>query len=150
MVEYPPGMNSAPREPGPAEVKYVHTAGVYLRAALWTLALIATLVLGLTAWNTALIRHQQVQNRGTLVNTASAAHDAKVTADAIHSCVTPGESCFERAQRRQAGAVQSINHVVILAAACSSGLAPGLPVAEKQSRIQTCVIDRLAVGAHKR
>lgn len=111
-----------------------------------TLALAVGLTLGFSAWNTALIRHGQVQNHSTLVNTAAAASDARVTANAVRSCVTPGMPCFDRAQRRTAGAVANINRVVILAAACAVGVPPTLSVADRQSAIQTCVIERLSAG----
>ena len=88
------------------------------------------------------IRHQQVQSAGTLKSANAAAKSAQDTADDIHSCVTPGLPCFQRAQRRTAGAVASINRVVILAAACAVGKTG--TVSQVQVAIQNCVISRLA------
>jgi len=88
------------------------------------------------------IRSQQVQNAGTLKSANAAARNAQSTADDIHSCVTPGLPCFQRAQRRTAGAVASINRVVILAAACAVGKTG--TVSQIQVAIQNCVISRLA------
>lgn len=64
----------------------------------------------------------------------------------IKSCTTPGMDCYERGQRQSAKAVGDINKVIILAAACASGLPDGVTVAERQDLISTCVIDRLAAG----
>lgn len=142
-VEYPPEINSdGPREPGPEEIRVLHRADVYKRAALIA---IGVLVLYLAIVGTAgvvLIRNQQVRNVGTLQSANNAARDARTTADAIHSCVTPGLRCFERAQRQTAGAVASINRVVILAAACAVGKTG--TEAEIEAQIQACVIDGLA------
>ena len=62
----------------------------------------------------------------------------------VKSCTTPGQPCYERGQQQTAGAVATINRVVVLAAACSVGISPALTVVERQARIQGCVIDRLA------
>lgn len=60
----------------------------------------------------------------------------------IRSCTTPGMPCFRDAQARTGAAVDDINHVVILAAACAVGQTGAEPAVE--ARIQRCVIDRLA------
>jgi hypothetical protein len=65
----------------------------------------------------------------------------------VQSCTTPGQPCFHEAQKRTAGAVASINRVVILAAACAVGRTG--TVAEIQTAIQACVIDRLAADQSK-
>ena len=103
-----------------------------------------TLLLGTTAVIVSQIRHQQVQSRGTLVSANTAARNAQITADAIHSCVTPGLPCFQRAQRRTADAVSNINRVVILAAACAVDLPPDLSIVQRQTQIQSCVISGLS------
>lgn len=66
------------------------------------------------------------------------------TAHAIEDCTQPGGDCYQRSQRQTAGAVADINRVVILAAACASGLPPGMSVDNRQARISSCVINRLA------
>lgn len=142
-VEYPPEINSdGPREPGPEEVRVLHKADVYKRAALITVGI---LVLYLAIVGTAgivLIRNQQVQNTGVVASTNSAARDARNTSMAVRSCVTPGLACFERAQKQTAGAVANINRVVILAAACAVGKTG--TTSEIEDAIQSCVIDGLA------
>lgn len=142
-VEYPPEINSdGPREPGPEEVRVLHKADVYKRAALITVGI---LVLYLAIVGTAgivLIRNQQVQNTGVVASTNNAARDARNTSMAVRSCVTPGQPCFERAQKQTAGAVANINRVVILAAACAVGKTG--TTAEIEAAIQSCVIDGLA------
>lgn len=62
----------------------------------------------------------------------------------IRDCTQPNGRCYQRAQRRTADAVASINKVAILAAACSIGVPPTLEVTQRQVAIQQCVIDRLA------
>lgn len=62
----------------------------------------------------------------------------------ILDCTDPTGTCYHNSQKRTAEAVGNINRVVVLAAACSVGLSPQLSVAERQSQIQSCVIDRLA------
>ncbi len=101
-----------------------------------------SLLLIVTAVIVGQIRGQQVQSAGTLKSANAAAKSAQDTADSIHSCVTPGEPCFRRAQRQTAGAVASINRVVILAAACAVGKTG--TVTEIQTAIQGCVIEGLA------
>lgn len=81
------------------------------------------------------IRETQQTNTGLTRETHS-------TTDLIKSCVEPTGKCYLRGQRKTAGAVASINRVVILAAACAVGRTG--TVAEVQSQIQACVIDGLA------
>lgn len=83
------------------------------------------------------VRETQVSNTRTLDNTE------RVLA-LVQSCTTPGEECYEDGQRRTAQAVGDINRVIVLAAACSVGLDPQLPVAERQTQISSCVIQRLS------
>lgn len=108
---------------------------VFAGSALVALLLITAVIVGQ-------IRHQQVQSAGTLRSADAAAKSAQDTADAIHSCVTPGEPCFQQAQRQTAGAVASINRVVILAAACAVGRTG--TVSQIQAAIQNCVVQGLA------
>lgn len=124
------------------------------REAFWlrilVLAASLVVVVGLVApiVITVQIRHQQVQSAGTLRSADSAAKSARETAQAIHACVTPGYSCYRRAQRATSGAVSSINRVIILAAACSANLPPDMTVGQRRDQIQQCVIGQLAVGRH--
>lgn len=67
----------------------------------------------------------------------------------VRDCTTPEGECYQRSREATADAVGNINQVVILAAACASGLPQGLPVDERQARIQSCVIDRLALSKAK-
>lgn len=88
------------------------------------------------AQTTHAIRDTQVNNR-TLLAT-------------IQDCTQPTGDCYRRGQQQTASAVSSINRVVILAAACASGLPGGLTVEARQNAIQACVIDRLSTRAAKR
>jgi hypothetical protein len=93
--------------------------------------LLGTLALLVRTWSvTDQIRTAQETNAGVL--------------EAVQDCTQPGGDCFQRGQKQTAAAVGDINRVVILAAACSVGLDPEMPVADRQAEIQTCVIDRLA------
>jgi uncharacterized membrane protein SpoIIM required for sporulation len=76
-----------------------------------------------------------------LISLARSNHQA---VSAIQDCTQPTGKCYQRSQKQTAGAVADINRVVILAAACASGLPLGLPIEDRQARIQACVIDRLA------
>jgi hypothetical protein len=96
-------------------------ASLATRAFFLFVGIALALLLLVTAIIVGQIRHQQVQSYGTLQSANAAARSAQETGDAIHSCVTPGEPCFERSQRHTASAVSSINRVVILAAACAVG-----------------------------
>lgn len=67
----------------------------------------------------------------------------------IRSCTEPTGTCYQSGQKRTASAVADINRVVILAAACATGLPEGLTVSERQTAIQSCVITRLASSNSK-
>ena len=82
---------------------------------------------------------RETQKTNTVINKNSA--DVLAT---VHDCTDPTGRCYKRGQKRTANAVAQINRVVILAAACASGLPPDLTIAERQDSIQSCVIDRLA------
>lgn len=117
-------------------------ASLATRAFLLFVGISLALLLLVTAVIVGQIRHQQVQSNGTLQSANAAARSAATTGDEVHSCVTPGEPCYERAQRKTAGAVSNINRVVILAAACAVGRTG--TVTEIETQIQACVIDGLA------
>lgn len=78
------------------------------------------------------------------VQTAERAKDNRATLRTIEDCTQPTGACYRRGQEQTANAVSSINQVVILAAACASGLPQGLTIVARQSAIQSCVITRLA------
>jgi hypothetical protein len=101
---------------------------------------ILVLALMVRTWSlTDQIRAGQIEN-------THARESSDRTLQAVRSCTTPGQSCYDRGQSQTAKAVGDINRVVILAAACSSSLPAGLSVSDRQSRIQQCVIDRLAAS----
>lgn len=62
----------------------------------------------------------------------------------IQDCIDPEGACYLEGQKRTATAVGDINQVIVLASACSLGVDRDLPIRERQSLIQQCVIDRLA------
>jgi hypothetical protein len=91
-----------------------------------------------TAEVTNQIRESQVTNAQTLDQSRQLLH-------AIQDCTQPQGKCYQRSQRQTAGAVANINRVIIVAAACATGVTPDLPVRARQSVIQQCVINRLAL-----
>lgn len=99
-----------------------------------------------TGDNTAATRELVTAIRETQTTNTAVVQDTHATAELIKSCVEPSGDCFRQGQRRTATAVADINRVVILAAACASGLPPGMSVSDRQTRISSCVIDRLAVS----
>jgi hypothetical protein len=119
-------------------------ASIATRVFILFVGISLSIILMFTTYTVHQIRSQQVQSRGTLLSATAAAEAARETAESIHSCVTPGESCYERSQRQQAGAVADINRVVILAAACAVDLPDNLPILQRQTQIQACVINGLA------
>lgn len=119
-----------------------------VRLLLLTAAIVVTI--GLVAPIVILVQMQQQQQQSVRIlrSADEAATSAKGTAEAIHSCVTPGLPCYRRAKRQTAGAVSSINRVIILAAACSANLPPDMSVGQRRDQIQQCVIGQLAIGRH--
>lgn len=110
-------------------------AVIVVVAGLLTIAVItAALVSATTATR---IRAAQVSNTRTL-------DSSQRTLRLVEDCTTPGGVCYERSKKQTGDAVADINRVVILAAACSVGLPRDLTVGERQTRIQSCVIERLA------
>lgn len=115
---------------------------VTIVGALILAAIIVTLQLQATFSTNKVARGIADQQKTNTSNVAT----IKAIARQIESCTTPGEPCSERGQRQTAKAVGDINRVVILAAACSVGLDQSLSVTQRQDRIQSCVIDRLATA----
>jgi hypothetical protein len=97
------------------------------------------------AMKRALILFTAVVVTASLVILAIVAVQNRLTLQTIRDCTQPSGGCYVRGQKQTAGAVADINRVVILAAACASGLPTGLRIAERQAQIQACVIDRLAI-----
>lgn len=85
------------------------------------------------------IRDSQQKNSPLINKTNRAVQNTNKALRIVQGCTTPGERCYERAQRQTADAVSNINRVVIIAAACASE--PGTHSVEE---IQACVIARLA------
>lgn len=140
MIDPAEPMPRRPSEPSDLELT---TRRRVLVARNLTVALAALLFLGMlftTTYVVVTMRTTQVTNTGTL-------ETSKKTLAAIRSCTTPGRKCYDAGQKRTAAAVGDINRVVILAAACSSGLPEGLSVGDRQARIQTCVINRLSADS---
>lgn len=139
--DYPARMDSAPREPGPKEIKYRSTA----RGALIGLAVAVCLALAILLGFAAYTSYTSSRSLQAIEDGQKSGHTLLNT---INDCTQPTGKCYKRGQRRTASAVSSINQVVILAAACASGLPPGLTVESRQAEIQTCVINRLARHQH--
>lgn len=68
----------------------------------------------------------------------------------VQDCTQPSGKCYQDGQKRTASAVSDINRVIILAAACSAGVPPDLSVQQRETQIQSCVIERLSRAQHKR
>ena len=103
------------------------------RIFLVTILLLATASLVLISSVTIATQQRAKENRETLAT--------------IKSCTQPSGSCYQDGQRRTAGAVSSINQVIVLAAACSVGLPSGLTVTTREAAIERCVHHRLVAAA---
>lgn len=117
-------MPRRPSEPGEVEQLAVGRAILYRRLMVGFIVLALIVVLA------------------SLVYTASVVRDSQRR---ILDCTAPAGACYQRGQAQTAGAVENINRVVILAAACSADLERGLGPDRRQEQIQNCVIERLAV-----
>jgi hypothetical protein len=113
---------------------------VYLCGAL-LLSLLIGLLVSLQAL-TAEVRETQIEGTPT-------GKKLLAGSERILDCTDPDGACFKESQARTADAVGDINRVIVLAAACSVGLEKGLTVDQRQTEIQTCVIDRLALERSK-
>lgn len=134
-------MEPMPRRPlGPTQAEERRWRRVILARNLMVLAVVVLVggLLAVCTYSVVVIRETQVTNVKRTAN-------SNRTLAAIEDCTQPAGECFKRGQRRTAGAVADINRVVILAAACSVGLPSDLTVGKRQSEIQQCVIDRLAL-----
>lgn len=124
------------------------------RAFVLFVGIALALILVGTAVGVALIRNQQVSNAGTLTAATAAAKNSQQTGDAIRSCVTPGQPCYERAQRQQGNVVGQLNQYVVLSAACTAritlnGLPPNVTQDELTQTITACVVRQLAQSEHR-
>lgn len=106
---------------------------------------VAVLVMGFAAM---FVRQATLtaQIRDTQVTNTRARESSDKVLTTIEDCTQPAGKCYQRGQKQTAAAVGDINRVVILASACSVGLDSRLSVAERQTAIQSCVIERLARG----
>lgn len=120
------------------------------RRALWAAAGIgvAVLLIGLVIGILKFVALTQAV-RDTQIEGTPTGKKLVAASDRILDCTTPEGQCFKDSQQRTAQAVADVNRVVIIAAACSAGLPPGMTVEERQDEIQACVIDRLALQAAK-
>ena len=114
---------------------------VYLCVAVFVIGIVGVLV----RINTLAESVRDTQIQGTPIGQKLLA-----SSDRILDCTDPNGQCFKDSQERTAKAVGDINKVIVLAAACSVGLDPGMTVAQRQDEIQNCVIERLAQRATKR
>lgn len=117
----------------PTRRQWWRSAG-YALAGL-CVGLVVVLLLSLVVKTTSVV----TTIRGTQETNTQITRTNAETLRIIKSCTTPGQSCYDRGQKATAGAVASINRVVILAAACASQHR-----GESVARVQTCVLNRLA------
>jgi hypothetical protein len=133
------------REPDGDELRKAARARALKNLSQVAFVVALMLLLGFSAWNVVLIRGTQVNNRTTLSQAQRAAIAAKVTADRIEDCTTPGGDCFERAQRQTSGAVAGINTITVRATACLAVVLKGIPegatvvVDDVAAQIQQCI-----------
>lgn len=134
-----------PREPDREELRRAARARALKNLAAVSLILGVVVLLGFSAWTVTLIRDTQVGSRTTLQQARNAAAAAKVTADRIEDCTSPGGACFERAQRQTSGAVAGINTITVRAAACMTAILQQYPHGQQvnvdavANQIQQCI-----------
>lgn len=152
-IEYPPGMNTAPRPPSDREIQFLRRAEAFKRAALVTIGLILLFLVVVSTVTVVLIRHQQVQNVGTLQSAKSAATNARRTAHRVLGCTTAGRPCFEAGQRQAAKEVGTVGNYAVVSAGCAVKLGPEHS-ADSQSefidRVAACTVAELTRQQHRK
>jgi hypothetical protein len=143
MIDYPPGFNTEPREPGKRETRLTHRADVWLRGSVVAVGLLLLMLFATSTVTVVLIRQQQVQNVSTLTSAQAAARAAQRTAESVRSCTTPGLKCYERAQTQTAQAVAGLTSGSQKAAAAAAACALNLSHPDFAA-IYGCVIRTLA------
>lgn len=93
----------------------------------------------LSASNSAKINDRQKDAITTIDNTNATLKQTELILEKVEDCTTPGLKCYERSKAQLAGAVNDVNTVVVLAAACASGTE-----GRDELYIQKCVLDALA------
>lgn len=93
---------------------------------------------------TAQIRATQVENTAKNDARDETLEVVKRIAKRIESCTTPGKPCSKRGERRTARAVGDIGNLVVLAAACASGLPYDLSTDARIREITKCMTVRMA------
>lgn len=120
--------------------RHIGWALLFTVSAAVILGVVTLVVVGVQT----LVAVRQTQLEGTPLG-----QQLKQSSNRILDCTEPEGDCYKDGQRRTAKAVGDINRVIVLAAACSVGLDQNLTVDERQTEIQSCVIDRLARQAQK-
>lgn len=112
---------------------------LYLCAAVFILGVVGVLVR---------ITDLAESVRATQIEGTPTGRKLLASADRILDCTDAEGECTKRNQARTAEAVAdltgNLTRVVVLASACSAGLADDLTVREREVAIQACIIDRLA------
>ena len=106
-----------------------------------------TFILGIVA-TVASTRQAVDEVRKTQLEGTPLGKQLATSADRILDCTNPDGECTKRNQQQTAEAVRdltgNLTRVIVISAACSAGLPDGLTVRQREVRIQSCVIDRLA------
>lgn len=111
--------------------------------------LVFALLIG-SAWGIYLIRSSQVDRGKTVDNAAAAAVAAKEGTEKIESCTTPGQKCFEEAQRRSGALLTQLINNNQASAAAAASCAVRLPATsqmsdyERYNAVLVCVLRVLA------
>lgn len=108
-----------PRGPSDEEVRKSTRALMWKRVAIGALVLVTLIVVTGMGYTVYAIRQQQVTATPLIKSTATAAQEAKRSADRIENCTTPGLSCYDRGQKQLAGAVGSVNRIALIATSCA-------------------------------
>lgn len=107
-----------------------------VRAVVW--ALIGTLLAAIAAAifiSAALMG----QVRQTQLDGTPLGRKLQESSDRILDCTQPTGECFKDGQKRQAGALATVQQITILAAACSATVSPDEPLARRIASITKCV-----------
>ena len=140
-VEYPPEINAdAPREPSETEVRVVHRAEVFKRAAFISFAILVLYLAVVASIGVTLIRSTQVSNH--------------VLLDTINDCTNKNGKCHAQGVKSTAEAVASIAQRGTAQAACQIVLERRQPdtgtARELYKAIDKCATQTLALLARQR
>lgn len=74
------------------------------------------------------------------------AHEVRRTNTSISSCLTPGETCYERGRQRTEGAVSAVVRISVFVSECGR-LWPGESGPDYDRKLEACVLERIQRAA---